>query len=256
MNANQRIYRLTAISRFPHPEGGQRVVVRVYSHPDTLMLEWWSQKTDATLKVGCLVAVDGSIVATGTDRKIIFGQLVLAEQPSPDLNLFDTVPGDWKVCPTALRKAAQYWSSMPQGHRKLFNQLYWDACRFKRYMTANRAVPTRFPVSHFAWMIEMAERVLPEDQEGIAPDTADLTLSALLLDAGSVDAPRPNSYVRLLEWLLVISRQPQLPDDNILERMAWKIIQIHGMSAIESGAAQVDAEASDAEVEVDPELLN
>lgn len=235
MNATQRIYRLLSINRIPHPEGGQRVLAKLWRHPHLLNVEWWSAKTDACLQVGSLVVVEGTIFGIQPDKQIILGQLEHLEQPNPGINLFETIPEGWGVDLPACTAATELWESLPFAHRQLFNQMMWDGARFKRYVTAPKSVPTRKPISHFAWMIETAKGVVVRSQNDTPECLADLTFVALLLDVGSLETPRPNSYVRLLEWLLLASRQNMVLDGRLVERLAWKIVQVHGLTEREAG---------------------
>lgn len=251
MNATKRIYRLISISRMPHPEGGQRVLAKLWRSPNLLNVEWWSAKTDPALQVGCLVLVSGTMFGFHEDRQMIFGRLELVALPNPGLNLFETVPDEWGVDEAARISAAQLWETLPHKHRQLFNQILWDGGRFKRYVTARRAIPARLPVSHFRWMVNTANAIVAKSQNDTPEGLADLTLVALLLDVGSLEAPRPNSYVKLLEWLLVAARQDNARNGDFFERIAWKIVQVHALTEQESGRAETILEPSRSNAQIE-----
>lgn len=229
MNAMQRIYRLSSISRLPHPECGQRVLAKLWRNSHAVNVEWWSANTDPRLLVGCLVLVKGAMLRVNEDRQLIFGSLQCVDSPNSELNLFQTIPEDWHVNPSSCAAASKLWESLPASHRQLFNQLFWDVGRFKRYLTAIRDTSTRVPVLHFDWVIEATKNSLVGSEDDSPQGCADLILTGLLLDAGSLERRPPNSYISLLEWLLLAVRQNGLLDGSLMERLSWRIVQVHAL---------------------------
>lgn len=228
-NSSPKIYRLLAIYRTPHLEGGQRVTAKLYFQNATQNVEWWCQQTDAELTVDSLVTVEGKLFEISPGRVMILGQLITASTPNPDVNLFDTIPMNWQVDDMVRDQAAKLWNTLPPSHRRIFNQIFWDKARFHRYVTDRRCGDLEVPISHLAWVVrattDQFNRAVSNREAGLA----DLLLTGLLLDAGSLDGPSPQSYVQLLEWLLQAHRDyPQLEDD-LMPRLAWNIVQVHGL---------------------------
>lgn len=229
MNSTPKIYRLLAIYRTPHPEGGQRVTAKLYHQNETRTVEWWGQTTDAELTVDSLVTVEGKLFEIHPEHVMILGRLIVANTAHPEVNLFDTVPPTWQADAETCAQAAKLWRTLPPTHRRIFNHIFWGKTRFQRYVTERRCGDLKTPITHLAWVVRAAQEQFNQAVSNREAGLADLLLTGLLLDAGSLEGPAPLSYARLLEWLLQAHRDcPQLEDD-LMPRLTWNIIQVHGL---------------------------
>jgi hypothetical protein len=149
--------------------------------------------------------------------------------PNPEVNLFETIPPNWHVEDRVRDQAAKLWSALPLAHRRIFNQIFWGRERFHRYVTERRCGESANSLTHLAWVVRATHEQLNRAVSDRATGLADLILNGLLMDAGSLEGPAPQSYVRLLEWLLLAHREmPQL-DDDLMPRLAWQVLQVHGL---------------------------
>ena len=229
MKYSPQIYRLPSICRTPHPEGGQQVTAKLYSYPEIKRVEWWSQNTDIALTIGTLVSIEGALCEVSAHRSVILGRLIPATTPNPELNLFETIPPDWQVEGEVRDWASKLWIAMPLRHRCIFNQIFWSRERFHRYITARRRAESKTPISHLAWVVAATRDSVNRATMNKEAHLAELILTGLLLDAGSLEDPSPRSYVQVLEWLLSAHREIPVLDDDLLPRLTWQVVQVHGL---------------------------
>lgn len=119
----------------------------------------------------------------------------LCATPSPEINLFDGIPPDWVADKSLIFRGKALLNELPSELRHLFNAVFSDQTRFKRFCT----VPSSMKGHHaeingnLKHTIETAEGIKslclnkPYANMGIA------VLSALLHDVGKADEYKRNS---------------------------------------------------------------
>lgn len=86
--------------------------------------------------MGKMVSVQGVTGATDKIGRFMIRGLKVLDQPDPNVNLFWTVPKSWKINPELITNAGQLFGQMPEPYRRLFNAIFWDQERFRRYCQA------------------------------------------------------------------------------------------------------------------------
>ena len=130
-----RVYRLLSISR--KQVGGRRTLcaATIFHEKAALRGSWVVGTPDLRLKPGDLVSPRWLGAASYENGAIKIGRLVLLERPEPWLNLFCTVPHGWVDDRELVKEAATLVEALPRPYRYLFNAIFWNGGRFKRFCT-------------------------------------------------------------------------------------------------------------------------
>ena len=67
------------------------------------------------------------------DGRVQVSRLVEYQQPTGSINIFDLVPFDWVQDRSLIQRASAILNSISEAHRLLFNAIFWNADRFKRF---------------------------------------------------------------------------------------------------------------------------
>lgn len=135
-----RIFRLTTIHRAPIDDRRTQCTATLYHDSASLKVSWTASKPDLRLKSGDLVSPRwfGSTACEGGAIRI--SRLVLMERPEPWENLFHTVPHGWVKDRELVKQAAGLMEALPRPYRFLFNALFWEGQRFKRFCTVPSSI--------------------------------------------------------------------------------------------------------------------
>jgi 3'-5' exoribonuclease len=187
-----KTYRLTSI-QYDMVDGKRTLCIATLYHDKACMRVCWTvSKPDFRMKSGSLVSPRWLATAFCEHGAIKISRLVLMECPEPWENLFHTVPHDWVKDRQMIAQAAELIDVLPRACRFMFNAIFWDGQRFKRFCivpsvmngthgdkngTLIRAVELALLLQHMAKENEIAN-------EGIG------ILAGFLNDAGKADEYR------------------------------------------------------------------
>lgn len=129
------VYRLLSISRKQIGERRTLCAATIFHEKVALRVSWVVGTPDLRLKPGDLVSPRWPGAASYENGTIRIGRLVLLERPEPWLNLFHTVPHDWVDDRELVGQAAILVEALPRPYRFLFNAIFWDGGRFRRFCT-------------------------------------------------------------------------------------------------------------------------
>lgn len=102
----------------------------------SLTVEWLSRSVDVRIVTGGLVSIRWLGRPTCVKGAVRIARLVPLDRPEPSLNLFDTVPSNWLADRALLRRAGAHWDGLQPSFRHLFNAIFWQGDRFRRYLNA------------------------------------------------------------------------------------------------------------------------
>lgn len=127
------IFRLSSIHH-SQTEGRQsRCTASLYHELASIKVSWIVNQPDIRLKSGVLVSARWLGQTKCENGTIIISRLVLMERPEPWENLFLTVPHGWVKNRELVKQAAALVEVLPRSYRFLFNAIFWDGQRFKRF---------------------------------------------------------------------------------------------------------------------------
>jgi 3'-5' exoribonuclease len=130
-----KIFRLTSIHNAQPDSKCTQCTATLYHDSASLKVKWTLNRPDLRLKSGDLVSPRWLGLTTSEDGMIKISRLVLMERPEPWENLFHTVPHGWVKSRELVSLAAELFELMPRPYRFLFNAVFWDGQRFKRFCT-------------------------------------------------------------------------------------------------------------------------
>ena len=183
-----KIYRLTSI-RNDQDERLTLCTATLYHERAKMKVSWTTSKPDLRLKVGDLVAPRWLFTASCENGTIRIARLVRMERPEPWENLFHTVPCDWVDDRQLIAQAADLIEALPRPCRYLFNAIFWDGQRFRRYCTAPSTLSgphsdecgTLYRAVDVAFLLEQMAK------DHVIADAGLGILAGLLHDAGKAD---------------------------------------------------------------------
>lgn len=187
-----QIYRLASIHTRADASGCLRHTAHLFQTQAAFKACWTSRTLDPQMASGALVSPRWSGPGRSEDGCLAIARLVVLERPVADLGLFQTVLPGWKVERSLADRAHQLWMTLPAPHRLLFNAIFWDGERFRRFCTG----PSSMEGHHFdhagnlRHSIEVAEQVRDLTTDRAYVDRSLAVLAALLHDAGKADEYR------------------------------------------------------------------
>ena len=127
------IFRLTSIHYIQMEGRKSRCTASLYHEFASIKVSWIVNQPDIRLKSGVLVSARWLGQTKCENGTIIISRLVLMERPEPWENLFLTVPHGWVKNRELVKQAAALIEVLPRSYRFLFNAIFWDGQRFKRF---------------------------------------------------------------------------------------------------------------------------
>ncbi len=101
----------------------------------SLTVEWTSNQSDTRIRPFCLVSPRWNLRPASHQGAIQISRLVLLEHPEPEENLFKLVPHGWVKNRELIKRGAALVEKLPKPYRFLFNAIFWNGERFRRYCT-------------------------------------------------------------------------------------------------------------------------
>lgn len=129
-------FRLTSYSEKAIDHKSTECTATLFHEKASLKVRWTTARPDHRIKPNLLVSPRWTTARMiGEDGTIRISRLVLIELPEPMENLFNLVPTGWVRDRNLLRKASELIDVLPRAHRHLFNAIFWDGERFRRFCT-------------------------------------------------------------------------------------------------------------------------
>lgn len=127
-------FRLTSYSAKVIDHKSTECTATLFHEKASLKVRWTTARPDNRIKPNLLVSPRWTNSTTrGEDGAIRISRLVLIERPEPMENLFELVPTGWVRDRELVRKGVELIELLPRGHRHLFNAIFWDGERFRRF---------------------------------------------------------------------------------------------------------------------------
>ena len=142
------------------------------------------------------------------------------EHPEPEANLFRMVPHNWVKDRAMLADAIDLIDKLPKVYRFLFNAIFWDGERFRRYCTCPSSMEAHhnYDSGNLMHSVELAQWMRNSTKDSDPSKYALAVLVGLLHDAGKAD-----------EYLLTTSGRWKMTDRGRL--LGHKITIIEWIAA-------------------------
>ena len=128
-----RIFRVTTIRFTQLDDKRTQCVASLYHDKASIRVVWMASQPDMRLKSGALVSPRWLGQDTSENGAVRISRLILMERPEPWENLFHTVPHGWVKNRDLIKQAVELVEALPRPYRFLFNAIFWDGQRFKRF---------------------------------------------------------------------------------------------------------------------------
>lgn len=127
------IFRIINITREDIGNGKFRNEANLISNQANVKVDWIDTALVGKIHIGQIVSPRLYFVPKCINGCIrIFG-LVVHEQPSGEVNLFDLVPHAWVKDRDVVKRGSLLMANLSITHRLLFNAIFWDFARFERF---------------------------------------------------------------------------------------------------------------------------
>lgn len=184
-----RIFRLTSINFAPIDDRNTRCTATLYHDSAAINVSWTVNRPDLRLNSGDLVSPRWQGNTTCEGGKIKISRLVLMERPEPWENLFHTVPYGWVKGRELVKQAAELVELLPRPYHFLFNAIFWEGQRFKRFCTLPSSINGHHSVDNgnLQHAVEVAQSILQLSHGREVANKGLGILVGLLHDAGKAD---------------------------------------------------------------------
>lgn len=162
----------------------------LYNEACTVRVCWSTYQQDSRLREGLLVSPRGIDPSSHSGWAYKISALSVHSRPNPDVNLFHTIPTSWVEDRELVRQAAALTDALPQQSRHLFNAIFWDPERFKRFCTVPSSLRNHHAVinGNLRHSVDAARRLQRECAESSGlMDPGLCILLGLLHDAGKAE---------------------------------------------------------------------
>ncbi|MBI3479561.1 MAG: metal-dependent phosphohydrolase [Nitrosomonadales bacterium] len=182
-----KLFRLT--ENEPMDDRRTQCTATLFHDSASLRVHWIASTPDMRLKSGDMVSPRWFGRATCKGGAIKISRLVLMERPEPWQNLFNTIPHDWVNDRALVRQAARLMEGLPRSYRYLFNAIFWDGQRFKRFCTVPSSVNGHHAADNgnLQHAVEVAQSIQQECQSREMSNVGLGILAGFLHDAGKAD---------------------------------------------------------------------
>lgn len=184
------IFRLTSIRRSDTGHGKVQYTASLFHDSASVKVRWQARKSDLKMKSGDLVSPRWNReTRSDADGAILISRLVLMERPEASVNLFETVPHGWVGKRDLVREAVALLDSLPQTYRHLFNAVFWDGMRFRKFCTVPSSMNGHHMEDHgnLRHAVEVASMMRRHGEGSTGANAALSVLAGLLHDAGKAE---------------------------------------------------------------------
>ncbi len=131
-----KIFRLTSIQQTVFDARHTDCTATLFHNKAQLKVKWHARHPDHRLKPNLLVSPRWTGKPNCQGGAITISRLVPMERPEPEENLFETIPSGWVRDGELLQQAAKLIAILPNSYKCLFNAIFWDGDRFRRFCKA------------------------------------------------------------------------------------------------------------------------
>ena len=197
-----RIFRLTSYTAKVIDHKRTECTATLFHEKASMKVRWTTAAPDTRIKPNRLVSPRWNAHrGCDEDGALRISRLVLIERPEVMENLFETVPSGWVRDRKLVGEARGLIEALPRGHRHLFNAIFWDGERFRRFCMGPSSMNGHHNADNgnLRHAVEVAKMMRENCGVRQITNTPLAILSALLHDAGKADEYRisPNG-----EWKL------------------------------------------------------
>ena len=127
------IFRVTNIAREDIGNGKFRNEASLFNSQASIKVEWIDTALISKIHIGQIVSPRMSFEPKCTNGLIRISRLVVYEQPTGTINLFDLIPHGWVKDRDIVKRGALLMADLSVAHRLLFNAIFWNHARFERF---------------------------------------------------------------------------------------------------------------------------
>ncbi len=126
------IFRVTSLNHYQEARC-IRYKAHLFHDKASLTVEWTRSQPDTRIQPCCLVSPRWNRHPVSHQGAVQINRLALMEHPEPEENLFRMVPHGWVKNRDLIGQAIELIDNLPRAYRYLFNAIFWNGERFRRY---------------------------------------------------------------------------------------------------------------------------
>ncbi len=130
---SSKIFRVTNIAREDIGDGKFRNEANLFNSQANIKVDWIDRNLISRIHIGQIVSPRMNFEPTCTNGLIRISRLVIYEQPTDSINLFDLIPHGWVKDRDVVKRGALLMADLSVAHRLLFNAIFWNHARFERF---------------------------------------------------------------------------------------------------------------------------
>ena len=127
------IFRVTNILREDIGNGKFRNEAYLFNNQASFKVDWIDTALISKIHMGQIVSPRMSFEPKCINGCIRICRLVVYEQPTDSVNLFDLIPFGWVKDRDVVKRGALMMAELSVAHRLLFNAIFWNHARFERF---------------------------------------------------------------------------------------------------------------------------
>lgn len=185
------IYRLTSMTVRGDGQKGVCCTATLFHEKAALKVQWVMPEKAVQPRVNDLVSPrwKSRPVVSSSQGAIDISRLVKIERPEPKINLFELIPSGWVGDRELVKRGSSLISKLPDGHRHLFNAIFWDGGRFRRFCTGPSSLNRHhnYDNGNLQHAMEVAHSMQEHCRNQSVANVALATLGGLLHDAGKAE---------------------------------------------------------------------
>ena len=182
------IFRVTSLNHHQE-ERCIRYKAHLFHDKASLTVEWTRSQPDTRIHPFCLVSPRWNMHPVSHHGAVQINRLVLIEHPEPEENLFRMVPHGWVKDLELVKQAIELVDNLPRAYRFLFNAVFWNGERFRRYCMGPSSVNAHhnYDNGNLIHSVELALWMRDSIKHADPSKYALAVLVGLLHDAGKAD---------------------------------------------------------------------
>jgi 3'-5' exoribonuclease len=192
LEAMPRIFRVISVYHKTLQNSRFQYTAYLFHDLAAIRVRWFTACIDSRLQPGVLVSPRWLSEVSSTSGTVQILRLAILVRPEPQLNLFKSVPHTWVKDRKLVKQAAALIDALPESYRLLFNAIFWNGDRFKRYCMgpSSKNNHHNYVNGNLIHSVDVALRVHQECLELPTTSPALGILAGLLHDAGKADEYR------------------------------------------------------------------
>lgn len=185
------IARIQELSKGDRNNGQPVHAATLHCYPFTSRFTWKSGPMDARIQEDSLVSIAWNTSGVNSSGLEV-ARLIYMDRPEKRINLFETVPKTWMDNQPLLERAGRLWAVLPFQFQHLFNAIFWDPGRFRRYVTGPSSLRHHHsrPQGNLEHTVQVTEIALGMARQIPRVSLPVLILAGLLHDAGKAEEYR------------------------------------------------------------------